>query len=250
MNLKELLDRYSGVEEFEVWKVKFPDMYAFSEEVEVIPWEEEFGIADRNPEVMDEIEFYEMLLKNGMISEEEFQKKLRSLPPASKTEGIAFIEEKKVSFRRRHPSLGVMVHELGHVYFEEPDPIWSSVYGGGEYLMGLIVRGFVDGNEGSIRIWHKLMHLAYEEPEKALSYLDRMAEEVGKELGVNFTKEELFESNTLERRPIFGLMLFTGAIPDTEGEKVQPILVEILVGTRFGEGLFKRLLLKILQNPS
>lgn len=43
----------------------------------------------------------------------------------SYTEGIAFIEAGLVSFRDARPSLQGILHELGHVYFKEPDLYWN-----------------------------------------------------------------------------------------------------------------------------
>ena len=222
-------------------------MWNFASEVEVIPWREEFAIADRNPEVIEELRYLESLLEKGLITPEEFENRSRLIYKsyASKTLAIALIPERKVSFREKNPPLSLILHELGHIYFQEPDAIWSSVYGGGEALMWLIIDRKVDGDEDSIRTWHSLMRMAYEEPEKALKRLDRASLRVGRRLGIDFTKAQ-FES--LPKRPIYGLMAWSGTVPHPQGG-VQSILVNILEGVKWGEAIHTELLKELLKEP-
>ncbi|NAZ24029.1 MAG: hypothetical protein GU346_06225 [Thermocrinis sp.] len=134
---------------------KFPDFVEFSKSVEVIPWQEEFAVADYNPEVIDYLEFLEKLLQMQAITQEEFEKELSKLPSyASKTGGVAFIEENVVSFREENPEEHIVVHEIGHCYFRENDRVWSASYGGGESLFWLILRKDLPLNELAVFQYH------------------------------------------------------------------------------------------------
>jgi hypothetical protein len=134
---------------------KFPDFVEFSKSVEVIPWQEEFAVADYNPEVIDYLEFLEKLLQMQAITQEEFEKELSKLPSyASKTGGVAFIEENVVSFREENPPEHIVVHEIGHCYFKENDRVWSASYGGGESLFWLILRKDLPLNELAVFQYH------------------------------------------------------------------------------------------------
>ncbi len=255
-NLKEfLIVKFREHPDFQAWKKKFPDMFAFSEEVHVVPWEEEFGIVDRHPEAIDEIEFYEELRKNGMISNEEFEEKLREIHKrygtVSRTEGVAWIKRKEVSFRRRNPHLSTVLHELGHVYFEATDPIWSSIYGGGELLMWLIIKGKTEGNEESIRRWHEFIRYAYENPDLLLSILDKKAKITAQRLGIDLEEivklDYLPEGHPAYKHEIMKLMLFAGTLPHEDAEEQpQPILIGILEGIRWGEALYSELIKDLL----
>jgi hypothetical protein len=142
---------------------KFPDFVEFSKSVEVVPWDDEYAIADRNPEVIDYIEFLEKLLQMQAITQEEFEREISKLPSyASKTGGVAFIEEGVVSFRDERPAEHIVVHEIGHCYFREPDQIWSSSYGGGESLFWLIIRQNLPLNELSIFQYHSWLRRVLE----------------------------------------------------------------------------------------
>jgi len=57
----------------------FPDFLVTAEEVKVIPWREEFCVADYNPEVIDEIEFWNTLFDNNLISEKEWREKISNI---------------------------------------------------------------------------------------------------------------------------------------------------------------------------
>ena len=251
-NLKEfLIVKFRSDTTFQIWKEKFPNMFAFAEQVTVLPWSDEFGIADKHPEALDELEFYEELRKNGLISDEEFEEKLKELHrkygTMSRTEGVAWIESKEVSFRRQNPHLSTVLHELGHVYFEETDPIWNNVYGGGELLMWLIIKNKAEGNEDSIKKWHKLMHLAYENPTELLTILDKTAGKVAKNIRVSLEEvkqlDYLPEHHPGNRHAIAQLMLFAGTLPHEDIEQnLQPILINILEGVRWGEYIWGEML--------
>jgi len=142
---------------------KFPDFTEFSKSVEVIPWQEDFAIADYNPEVIDYLEFLETLLEMRAISQEEYEKETAKLPTyASKTGGVAFIEDNAVSFRSPNPEEHVVVHEIGHCYFKENDRVWSASYGGGESLFWLILRKDLPLNELSIFQYHSWLRRTLE----------------------------------------------------------------------------------------
>jgi hypothetical protein len=225
MDLKAFLEQYRQDKVFEVFKEKLKDMYAFTEKVEVIDWEPEFAVADYNPEVLDEMEFMEMLYKNGLITQREFERKLQSLPYSRRTEGVAFIDELKVSFRSKRPLLPVILHELGHLYFKENDAIWSASYGGGESVMWLILKGKINGNEETIRRWHRLMHMGYEEKEKLMKLLDKVALELAKEL-----KLELMPY----MRPVYAYFYYAGVIID---ERTEPFgfLQNLIAGLEYDD---------------
>jgi hypothetical protein len=44
-------------------KKLFPEFVESARTITVIPWEESFQVADKNPEIIDAIDFYEMLYK-------------------------------------------------------------------------------------------------------------------------------------------------------------------------------------------
>jgi hypothetical protein len=161
---------------------KFPDFVEFSKTVEVIPWQEEFAVADHNPEVIEFLEFLEALLEMKAITQEEFERETSNLPSyASKTGGVAFIEDNVVSFRDPNPEEHVVVHEIGHCYFKENDRIWSSSYGGGESLFWLILRKDLPLNELAVFQWHSWLRRT----------LEGQVEEVAKEIVRKLSKLNL-----------------------------------------------------------
>lgn len=162
--LSEILDR---LEIKTALNEKFPGMSAFAGEVEVIPWQDDFNVADKNPEVIETIEFLDMLLKNSMITEEQYKEQSRKISTSysSKTMGLAWIDTKKVSFRDAVPKPYIVLHELGHIYFQANDILWNSSYGGGEILLWLALEDRYDITEGHIRRFHGLIEQIYEDPE-------------------------------------------------------------------------------------
>jgi len=133
----------------------YPDLLEFSKKVPVAPWKEEYSIADKNPEIITELEKPENLFNEGKISEEEYQKKISELPYTypSITKGISFIEEGIVSFRDEKPSIYVILHELGHVYFRVTDYFWSAAYGGAEILFWLGLEERYRITEENVRLY-------------------------------------------------------------------------------------------------
>lgn len=155
MNLHDIIKES---ETFSRIKELFPAMVETSKHVEVIPWKEEYAIADRNPEVIEAIEFYRELLKQGIISNEDYEKYVSKFKGyASRTMGIAFTDRLEVSFRET-PTIYIAIHELGHCHFKEPDPIWSSTYGGGESLMWLGLNGEYYITEEEVSLYHSMLH--------------------------------------------------------------------------------------------
>jgi len=146
---------------FEKLKKKYPAFTEYSKKVEVVEWKEEFEEFNANPEIVDAIEFLNMLLQNNLISKEEYEQHLKNLKFfASKTLGVAFKDEDKVAFRGR-PSDETIIHELGHCFFKAHDLVWSSIYGGGESLFWLgLRRDDIRITEQSIFFYHSLLERA------------------------------------------------------------------------------------------
>ncbi len=189
---------------------KFPDFVEFSKSVEVIPWQEEFAIADHNPEVIDHLEFLEKLLEMRAISQEEYEREVSKLPSyASKTGGVAFIEERAVSFRSPNPEEHIVVHEVGHCYFRENDRVWSALYGGGESLFWLILRKNLPLNELSIFQYHSWLRRT----------LEGQVEEVAKEI-----VRKLSKLNLPVFPHIYAYQLFAGTL-GVDASKIPPHLL-------------------------
>jgi len=188
---------------------KFPDFVKFSKSVEVVPWDDEYAIADHNPEVVDFIEFLDRLLQMQAISREEYERELSKLPSyASKTGGVAFIEEGVVSFRDENPPEHIIVHEVGHCYFRENDMVWSSSYGGGEALFWLILRQDLPLNELAIFQWHSWLRRT----------LEGRVEEVAGEI-----VRKLSKLNLPIAQHIYAYQLFAGTM-GVDVEKIPPHL--------------------------
>ena len=235
MLLMELLETYP---EASLLKEKFPKLYDYAYFVKVLDWQEEYAVADKNPEVIDEIEFWQMLLESGLISKEEYEKKLSSLPRyASRTEGIAFRDTNEVSFRKKRPPFHVIVHELGHCYFKEPDPTWNSTYGGGEWLLWIVLRHNLKGfTEEHIKNYMQLLKLNFENPQRLYEILTEKSLEVAKKFGIDNVK-------TLEE-----LCMYCGWIPP-QGDKTlfnQSFLVNVLSSIEYRD--FLLLWLEILRS--
>ncbi|MEO0287949.1 MAG: hypothetical protein ABIM41_06560 [candidate division WOR-3 bacterium] len=151
-------------------KKHFPAMLSFSKEVKIVPWKKEYNIADYNPELIENIKQLEIFLQNGFITEKEFlekkEKLLQNNRYASRTEGIAFIDQKIVSFRDVKPSIKIVLHELGHIYFKEPDIFWSEIYGGGEILFWLALNEKFFIKEENIKTHMNYLKKAHTEPQQ------------------------------------------------------------------------------------
>ncbi len=189
---------------------KFPDFTEFSKSVEVVPWEDEYAIADHNPEVIDFLEFLEKLLQMRAISQEEYEREVSKLPAyASKTGGVAFIEEGVVSFREENPPEHIIVHEVGHCYFKENDRVWNASYGGGESLFWLILRKDLPLNELAIFQYHSWLRRT----------LEGKAEEVAKEV-----LKRLSKLNLPVFPHIYTYQLFAGTM-GIDASKIPPHLL-------------------------
>lgn len=163
------------------------------------------------------------------------------------------MENNTVSFRSKAPRFHILLHELGHCYFKEPDPIWSAVYGGGEELLWLILKDCVEGDEESIRRWHNLMHMALEEKkEKLMKHLDEIAINIYTKYGidvVNSAKQvSLVLQNPELERPIYGYMYYAGVLPSPE-LMPQSLLVNLLEGIRYRDS-FMALFFQELMNKT
>lgn len=201
MKAIELLQKHSIFSRIEKL---FPEFVETSKEITVVPWRDEFQIADKNPEIVDEMDFYELLLRNKMITDKEYQMHINKLLSQangyiSRTEGIAFIETKEISFRSSNPHIAHIIHEIGHIHYAEPDPVWSAVYGGGEMLFQLALLKNYTTDDKAIRKYHSLIHLASIVPEKT-------AKEIA---------ESIIEKTKLSCYPhLYAIQLFSGSIPD------------------------------------
>jgi hypothetical protein len=228
-------------------------MWSFSSQVEIIPWQEEFAVADKNPEVIEEIEYWDFLAESGAIPQEEANRRieevLRKNTYSSRTEGIAFMEEGTVSFRSKVPKLHIILHELGHVFFKEPDPVWSDAYAGGETLMWLSIKGYAQTKgEESIQRWHEYMKMVRENPEKLKAILDEKAQRVIDRLNLRCNEDTLYIDERIEKSPVMSLCLMSGTLPLWVKESgYHMILINALEGARYGEFLYKELLEELLE---
>lgn len=225
---------------------KFPDFVEFSKSVEVIPWQEEFAVADYNPEVIDYLEFLEKLLQVQAITQEEFEKELSKLPSyASKTGGVAFIEENVVSFREENPPEHIVVHEIGHCYFKENDRVWSASYGGGESLFWLIIRKDLPLNELAVFQYHSWLKRTLE------GQVKEVAKEVLKKLSkLNlpvfphiYTYQLYAGTLGIDASKIPGHLLFDLENKEWERVKVSregllSFFANLLVGASLGDSIF------------
>ena len=182
----------------------FPEFVESAETITVIPWQESFQIADKNPEIVDAMDFYAMLCKNKIISQKEYERQINELFAQvkgyiSRTEGISFIKEREISFRSPKPKITYVIHEIGHIHYEEPDPVWSATYGGGELLMQLALFQNYTTYDASIRHYHFIIH-------NASILLENTAKEIA---------EAIIEKTKLPCYPsLHTISLFSGAIPN------------------------------------
>lgn len=230
-------------------KTHFPQMLEFSRKVPVLPWKEEYNIADHNPEVIENLKVLENLLSKGAISEEEYIAKSRELfrdsRYASRTEGIAFIEEGFVSFRDEKPRVAIILHELGHVYFQEPDIYWNASFGGGETLFWLAIEEKYKISEEHIKRHMEYLKRAYTEPEV-----------LGKELASLIYEKVKFKDCMSH---LYAYMIYAGTLPsaiietgkdfiDFSSEEILSIsytthgvldfLTNLVEGLRFRDGFY------------
>jgi hypothetical protein len=208
MKAIELLEK---VEVFPRLQKLFPEFVESAKTIEVIPWKEDFQIADRNPQVLDTVDFYNQLLKNGLITEDQHRKYIQEAFSevkgiVSRTEGIAFMTTREISFRSPRPHPSHVIHEVGHVHYQEPDPIWSSVYGGGEALMQLALWKNYITNDATIRRYHKILHDSAIYPQQVA---DELARTIKQKINIKCYPH------------LYALQLFSGTIPSDLMEQLQ-----------------------------
>jgi hypothetical protein len=110
---------------------------------------------------------------------------------------LLLLKERKISFRSPQPKIIHVIHEIGHVHYEEPDPIWSAIYGGGELLMQLALFQNYVTDDKTIRIYHSIIHKASDQPKNT-----------AKELA-----ETIIEKTKLPCYPIlYAISLFSGTV--------------------------------------
>lgn len=210
MTLQEFLIRYSNLKEYHSWKKRFQDMYEFTKEIQVIPWQEEFNIKDENESTIDELEFLNFMVQNKMISEEEIQKTISNMPNySSKTLIISFVNDKIISFREKRPDFYIVLNEIGNTYFNEYDIEWNYNNISGEILMWLIINDKFNGDENTIKQWHKIIRLLNENSEAILNFLDKIAFKVANLHNINLNDENIYLSFE-HQRPILQLMSLNG----------------------------------------
>ncbi len=208
---------------------RFPEFWKTAEETTVIPWKEEFQVADYNPELIDEIEFWRTLLKEGLVSAEEYQSKVKQMGYASRTEGISFMDSKEVSFRSEVPTKAVLLHEIGHVHYREPDPVWSSAYGGGEVLFWLGLEGKYRIGEAEVRRFHSLYRRAQEGEHKEVAeeIVKSIAPLLGEQVVPAFYPICLFTGWMPERASSFGIDIFD--LKDSRWLEVEPTRTDVVM---------------------
>ncbi len=215
----------------------FPNMYKFARQVEIIPWEETFQKTDKNPEIFQQIEFLQMLLENGMISEEEYRKSLKYIHPgyASITKGISFIKDKKVAFRDKIPPITAILHELGHIYFKEDDYVWNSVYGGGESLLHLTLTQKASFTEKDIKNHMRFMRLILLAP---ISKLKEIDQQLTKYIRHHMESKNLGSLSV--NNSVLSLILAAGTLPGVEFEEGEDLLYEHIYDKRKIDLLIKK----------
>ena len=226
MKAIELFERYYP-ELTEKIRSVFPAFLETAGEVEVIAWREEFQVADYNPELIEEVEFWTTLYRSGLITKEEWERRVNVRTYASKTMGVAFIDAKEVSFREEVPSKTVLVHEVGHVHFREVDSFWSSAYGGGEILFWLGVEGRVSITEEGIRRFMGLFRKTCEGKhlEVAQEIVERIAPLYGDEIVPNFYTICLYAGWIPENAMSFGIDPFD--LKNPNWTKVKPFKEDV-----------------------
>lgn len=210
MNAFELLLQIADENVLSRLENGFAGMLETARQTEVIEWDDEFAVADKNPEVYFQLEQLEKDFKEGRIDEETFKREFARIArvPTSVTLGIAFIPEKKVSFRTMPPSLSVFLHELGHVHFRAGDLLWSRSYGGAEILLHLHVAGSYESSEEKVRDALDILDMALHDPESAHAVL------------LERLKRFIQQNNIYPH--IGAVLLFAGVLVDEENAPFSP----------------------------
>ncbi|NPA53870.1 MAG: SHOCT domain-containing protein [Aquificae bacterium] len=194
----------------------YPNMMQTAKQIKIIPWQDEYAIADRNPEFIDQLKLLQMALDSGLISQEEYQNEVRKIPPASKTLAVALRQEKAVSFRE-YPSISVIIHELGHIHFDVDDLEWNSAYGGGENLIHITYSGKGHFTEEQIADYMRLYRHIYLLP---LEEINQMAWKIGQ--AINEGLKEMGYTD-FPVHPV-SLMMTAGIIPSVEVNEGETVL--------------------------
>jgi len=143
----------------------FPNMIETAKLTQIIDWKNEFAIFDINPELIDKINLINTQWKQGIISAEERDRRLRRLSGGGqKTRAVTFVREKKVSFRDPEPELKIILHELGHIHFKVGELEWNASQAGGEILLYLSLEGKYKIGEKNLKRFFKLTKDAWNRP--------------------------------------------------------------------------------------
>jgi hypothetical protein len=140
----------------------------------------------------------------------------------------------------------VILHELGHCYYEEEDPIWSSVYGGGEFLMNLILMEKLEGNEETIKYYHRLIHFGFLCPWYLEEQLNKIAQQLLEELEIDTSNMNLTALG-IPNTPINIYASCSGWLRRPDDPPTM-VLVEALEGVRWNDGWWVRFVKKLFQN--
>lgn len=231
MTVYDLLKKHYPDYLFKLKKV-YPDFFSQLKKIPVFPWKDEYNIADKNPEIIETIRKLDKLLEETKISKEEYQKAVSELPRtfASRTEGISFIQAGFVSFRDKIPSIHVILHEAGHIYFKETDLFWNATYGGGEILFFLGLKDKYRVTEENIFHYMSLLKQCYEDPEEVYQ----------------FVLEKLLTTGFDCAKSVYAYMVYSGTIPD-----INVIIAETSLSEEEKEKIRKKFNFLIIdpQNP-
>jgi len=222
-------------------KERFPDMAKTAEETVVVPWDPSYAIADRNPEVIMELERLEKLLEMGDIDEETYNNLRRKLTKnyASLTLAIAFPQEKKVAFRKQRPSLRTVLHELGHIHFKVGDLLWSSMYGGAEILFWIGFENVFKTTEKQIQDCIALIDAAFRDPESAHSIIIERLRPVWEQHGlVPHVGALLVAAGTIPDTVFYSIEDPTWQEVPITAQLVSQFITNVLDGLRFKEPWF------------
>jgi hypothetical protein len=191
----------------------FPGMVETSKKTRIIPWKDEFAIADKNPEIAEELYKLSKQLEEGLITEEEYVSKSKELTKdvgsVSRTLGISFCSEGVVSFRDYNPDIATILHELGHIHFDANDYEWSSAYGGAEVLMWLGLEGRYGIREENVWNYIHYFRKAEEDPDV-----------IGKEMAKAIIKKYGYKIV----HSLYPLFVFAGILPRSVTENVTKVV--------------------------
>ena len=230
MKLHDFMKKYYP-KETKWLKESYPNMTRTAKEIDIIEWQDEWAVADKNPEFIDTLQVLDLMLDSGIISEEEYRKEINKMRPtyASKTLAAAFIKEKKVSFRQ-HPNIKTIIHELGHIHFQALELEWNSAYGGGENLIYITYSGKGKFTEEDIENYMKVYRKIYKAP---LEKIDQITWAIGRKINEGL-KEIGF--NDMPIHPV-SLSLMAGTIPSvkTTTKEEQSLLFNTFDGKQLDE---------------